>query len=272
MSLKSLGSYETIIAEGDDDGICYITLNRPEILNAATDQMVIELNDAFFEFDANDDLRVAILKGNGRAFCSGADVRQRQLRPPEAMKRFGGPQGRDEYGRWAKNEFFANSVNWKPIIAAVHGYAIGLGLGLTFDSDLVVAAEGTMFQNRETQRGIGGGHIWATAKFWGGDRFANDISLTGRMFSAEEALAHGLVNRVVPNDQLLETARGLALEIAQHPPLSVQATVRIGRWFTHRLHEEVRYFTDARALHLSHDFRESAQAYMEKRKPNFLGK
>ena len=92
------------------------------------------------------------------------------------------------------------------------------------------------------------------------------------MFSAEEALAHGLINKVVPAEDLLPAAHDLALAVVQNPPLSVQATVRIGRWFNQRSHDEVSLFTAARALHLSDDFQESAQAYMQKRKPNFKGK
>ena len=74
--------------------ICYITLNRPQKLNAANDQLVEDVNDALFEFDADPDLHVAILAGAGRAFCSGADVQQRQLRTPEELRRLGGPAGR----------------------------------------------------------------------------------------------------------------------------------------------------------------------------------
>src|SRR5215510_15392446 len=78
--------------------ICHIVLNRPEKLNAANDQLVEEVNDALFEFDADPELQVAILSGAGRAFCSGADVQQRQLRTPEEMRRLGGPAGRRSRG------------------------------------------------------------------------------------------------------------------------------------------------------------------------------
>src|SRR5947208_151608 len=118
-------SYETILYEKRGP-VCYITLNRTEKLNAANDTMVEELDDAFFEFDADEQLQVAILSGAGRAFCSGADVRQRQLRTREELRRLGGPAGRG-----AKGEGLTEAVNWKPVIAAVHGYALGLGYGLT---------------------------------------------------------------------------------------------------------------------------------------------
>jgi enoyl-CoA hydratase/carnithine racemase len=78
--------------------IVYVTLNRPQILNAYNDKMAEEINDAWFEFDADREAEVAILSGNGRAFCSGADVRQRQLRPREELERLGGPSGRNAQG------------------------------------------------------------------------------------------------------------------------------------------------------------------------------
>src|SRR5438477_2634670 len=123
-------TYETILVE-NRGSICYLTLNRPEKLNAANDTMVTELDDAFFEFDADEELQVAILSGAGRAFCSGADVRQRQLRTREELRRLGGPAGRG-----ARGDGLMDAVNWKPVIAAVHGYALGLGYGLTESADL----------------------------------------------------------------------------------------------------------------------------------------
>lgn len=259
-------TYQTILFEKKGP-LCYITLNRPEKLNAANDTMVEELDDACFEFDAAEDLAVAILSGAGRAFCSGADVRQRQLRSREELRRLGGPAGRQ-----AKGDGLTDTVNWKPVIAAVHGYALGLGYGLAERADLVVAAEGTKFQIREVQRGIGGTTHWVGTWFWTGSRFANEIALTGRMFTAEEALQHGFINRVVPADDLMRTAEELAGQIMENPPLSVRANVRMIRWFVHEMQREARLYTQALALHLTEDFHESAAAFMEKRKPVFKGR
>src|SRR5213592_3845458 len=206
--------------------VCHIIPNRPEKLNAANDRLVEDVNDALFEFDADSDLLVAILSGAGRAFCSGADVQQRQLRTPEEMRRLGGPAGRR-----SRENGLADTVNWKPVIAAVHGYALGLGYSLSQSCDLVVAAEGTQFQIREVQRGLGGAQHWVATWFWTGSRFANEVALTGRMFSAEDALGHGMVNRVVPAEDLIPAAEALAAEILANPPLSVRANVRVMRWF-----------------------------------------
>jgi enoyl-CoA hydratase/carnithine racemase len=247
--------------------ICHITLNRPEKLNAASDQLVEEVNDALFEFDADPDLHVAIVSGAGRAFCSGADVRQRQLRSPEEMRRLGGPAGRR-----SRENGLGDTVNWKPVIAAVHGYALGLGYSLAQSCDLVVAAEGTRFQIREVQRGLASGQHWVATWFWTGSRFANEVALTGRMFTAEEALQHGMVNRVVPPAALISTAEALAGEIVENPPLAVRANVRVMRWFVNEMQRQSRFYTQGRGLHLSEDFRESATAFVEKRKPVFKGK
>ncbi len=256
--------FETVRYE-KKGAVCHIILNRPEKLNAANDQLVEDVNDALFEFDA--ELKVAILSGAGRAFCSGADVQQRQLRTREELKRLGGPAGRR-----SRENGLADAVNWKPVIAAVHGYALGLGYSLSQSCDLVVAAEGTKFQIREVQRGLASGQHWVATWFWTGRRFANEVALTGRMFTAEEALRHGMVNRVVPPAEMIPTAEALAAEILENPPLAVRANVRVMRWFVNEMQRQSRYYTQGLALHLSDDFQESARAFVEKRKAVFKGR
>src|SRR2546428_5393130 len=178
--------FETVRYE-PKGAICHIVLNRPEKLNAANDQLVEEVTDALSEFDADPELKVAIVSGAGRAFCSGADVRQRQLRTREELKRLGGPAGRR-----SRENGLGDAVNWKPVIAAVHGYALGLGYSLSQSCDLVVAAEGTKFQIREVQRGLGGGQHWVAAGFWTGSRFANEVALPRPRFPAEAAVRPGI--------------------------------------------------------------------------------
>src|SRR5262247_1904779 len=246
---------------------CHIILNRPEKLNAATDQLVEDVNEALFEFDADSELQVAILSGAGRAFCSGADVKQRQLRTREELRRLGGPAGRR-----SRENGLGETVNWKPVIAAVHGYALGLGYSLSQSCDLVVAAEGTKFQIREVQRGLGGAQHWVATWFWTGSRFANEVALTGRMFTAEEALQHGMVNQVVPRAELMSAAETLANQIIDNPPLAVRANVRVMRWFVNEMQRQSKLYTQGRGLHLTEDFRESAAAFVEKRKPTFKGR
>src|SRR6202790_157577 len=117
--------------------IATITLNRPDKLNAVSDEVVRQLDEALHRFDLDPEAEVAILNGRGRAFSSGADVRQRQLRSREEFQNLGGPQGRGANSA----DLLTRAVNWKPVIAAVHGYVLGLALGLTLECDLIVRSE-----------------------------------------------------------------------------------------------------------------------------------
>jgi enoyl-CoA hydratase/carnithine racemase len=245
------------------DQIATLTLNRPDRLNAFNDDLVRHLMDALRRFDLDPEAQVAIICGKGRAFSSGADVHQRQLRKREEFEALGGPQG------WGANsgDLLTRSVNWKPVIAAPHGYAMGLALGIVLESDLIVAEAGTKFQVTETSRGLGGAKYWALLHFRGAAAFANEVALTGRFFTAEEAFAAGIVNRVAPAGSHLEVARELAAAVAKNPPLSVRATVRTRRWYMDQIEREVTMQTAPLKLYLSEDFREAARAFAEKREP-----
>jgi enoyl-CoA hydratase/carnithine racemase len=254
---------ETLVDYDCKDQIATLTLNRPEKLNAFNDDLVRQLMDALRRFDLDPEAQVAIICGKGRAFSSGADVHQRQLRKREEFEEHGGPQG------WGANsaDLLTRAVNWKPVIAAPHGYAMGLALGVVFECDLIVAEAGTKFQVTETSRGLGGSKYWALLNFRGGAAFATEVALTGRFFTAEEAFAVGLINRVAPEGQHLEVARNLAAEIAKNPPLSVRATVRTRRWYMEQIEREVIMQTAPLKLYLTEDFREAARAFAEKRQP-----
>jgi enoyl-CoA hydratase/carnithine racemase len=245
------------------DGVATIALNRPEKLNAVSDTVVVQLMAAFRHFDADADARVAILCGRGRAFCSGADVHQRQLRPKEELERLGGPQA---HGANAADLLF-QSVHFKPVIAAVHGYVLGLGLGMVLDCDLIVAEAETRFQLTETSRGLGAAKHWAQFHFRGAGAFGDEVALTGRYFSAEEALQHNLINRIAAKGELMSIARNLAESVSANPPLSVRATVRARRWFLDRYAKEAACLQAPMRLYLTDDFHEAALAFKEKRRP-----
>ena len=240
-----------------------LRLNRPEKLNAFNDELVAALMQGLRRFDQDGDAHLAIICGNGRAFSSGADVHQRQLRSREEFEKYGGPQA---FGAHA-SDLLTKSVNWKPVIAAVHGYVLGLSVGIVFESDLIVAEEGTQFQITETSRGLGASRYWGLLNYRGGGAFATEVALTGRFFTAEECLEANLINRVAPKGKLLEVANELAEEVCVNPPLSVRATVRTRRWYMDQLSREIMMQTAPQKLYLSEDFREAALAFTEKRKP-----
>ena len=246
-----------------DGQIVTITLNRPEKLNAFSDELVGALGEELHRFDMDDEAHVAILCGTGRAFSSGADVQQRQLRSREEFLRLGGPQGRGTHS----SDLLTKAVNWKPVIAAPHGYVLGLSVGIVLECDLIVAEEGTRFQVTETSRGLGASKYWSLMHFRGGAAFTMEAALTGRFFTAEEAFKANLINRVAPKGTYLDVARELAAEVVKNPPLSVRSTVRLRRWYMDRMSREVMHMAAPERLYLTEDFQEAARAFTEKRKP-----
>jgi enoyl-CoA hydratase/carnithine racemase len=252
-----------LVEYASEDHVVTLTLNRPEKLNAFNDELVVALTDALRRFDADPDAYVAILCGSGRAFSSGADVQQRQLRSREEFQRLGGPQG---FGAHSA-DLLTKSVNWKPVIAAPHGYVLGLAVGIVLESDLIVAEAGTKFQITETPRGLGAARYWGLMHFRGAGAFGTEVALTGRFFTAEEAQAAGLINRVAAAGTHMDAARELARAVCQNPPLSVRATVRSRRWYMDQLGREIMMQSAPLKLYLSEDFQEAARAFAEKRKP-----
>lgn len=246
-----------------DGAIVTLTLNRPEKLNAFSDELVGVLAEALHRFDVDDEAEIAILHGNGRAFSSGADVHQRQLRSREEFLKLGGPQGRGTHSA----DLLTKAVNWKPVIAAPHGYVLGLSVGIVLECDLIVAEEGTRFQITETSRGLGAGKYWGLMQFRDGGAFSMEAALTGRFFTAEEAFKANLINRVASKGKHLEVARELAGEVIKNPPLSVRSTVRLRRWYMDRMSREIMHQTAPERLYLTEDFHEAARAFTEKRKP-----
>ncbi|MBI3068806.1 MAG: enoyl-CoA hydratase/isomerase family protein [Betaproteobacteria bacterium] len=204
----------------EQGGIAYITLNRPEKLNALSDDMYVALCNALYQLNDDENARVGIVSGNGRAFCSGADVKQRQLRPREELGRFGGPASRQGNIR----EPIFRSSHAKPLIAAVHGYAYGAGLKIALYCDLIVASKGTKFQITEVPRGIDGTPFWMLLTQRGAGAFASEVALTGRVWLAEEGAANGVVNRLAQPGEHVQVAESLAGEILKNPPLGRRRT------------------------------------------------
>jgi enoyl-CoA hydratase/carnithine racemase len=243
------------------DRIATIALNRPDKLNAMSDGLVAQLARCMQRFDQDTDADVAVICGNGRAFSAGADVRQGQMKSREELARAGDPMGLGS----PLSDLLTRSTHWKPVVCAVHGYALGMALGLVLQCDLIVAEAETRFQVTETSRGLGGYRHWALFQARQAGAFGDEVSLTGRLFTAEEAFAAGVITRLAPKGEALAAARELALALAKNPPLSVRETVRVRRWYMSRFVQEVAFQTQHLRLELTEDFAEAVKAFAEKR-------
>jgi enoyl-CoA hydratase/carnithine racemase len=203
------------------DGIAYIRLNRPEKLNAFTNSGLVEYVAALDRLDTDDDAQIGIVSGAGRAFSTGSDINQRLLAIAD--------EGVDSRSLPSETQAVLRSENYKPLVAAVHGYAIGHALGTALLCDLVVAAEDTRFQVTETSFGVPTASFWAHIASATGASFANDVVLTGRFFTAQEAFQAGLITKVAAAGSHLEEARALARQVIAHPQEALRETVRYRR-------------------------------------------
>lgn len=246
--------------------IAYISLERPMSLNAVNLQLEQELAARFRRFDLDEDAWIAILHGAGRAFCAGADVKER----------FYETSGRDRDIDWGlgmnPEGFLGRCLNWKPVIAAVHGYCLGYGLVIAAECDLVVATEDTRFGLTETQRGFPGGPAWAKVQNFMSSKVASEMLLTGEAMHAKDLYRLGFINRLVPERLHLEAAQDLADRVLKCPPLAVRAGVRVIRWSWIRSAAEADYYQSALRLHRTKDFEESSRAFVEKRGPVYEGR
>jgi enoyl-CoA hydratase/carnithine racemase len=263
--------------------IAYIMLNRPEALNAISNELESELRTAFLEFDVDDDAWVAILHGAGRCFCAGADMKshssfgfgmtaeEKNAAALQALRE--GHVGGAMNMRGTGGEgWLGRTANYKPVIAAVHGHALAGGAHLAAECDLVVASEDASFGITETKVGLSGSRTWVKLKTYMPSKIASEMLMTGRGYSAALLHQHGFINRLVPNGKHLEAAEELANEVLKAPPLSVRDAVRVTR------KQWVNEATDLDAqmqlsrLDLSEDCLEAGRAFVEKRAPVFKAK
>jgi enoyl-CoA hydratase len=247
-----------------DGAIAVVLLNRPDQLNALSDELMEELVTALTELDRDEGVRAIVLGGSERAFAAGADIGE--LAQASAI---------DLYYQRRIERWDAIRGLWTPLIAAVSGYCLGGGCELAMACDLIVASESAQFGQPETGLGIipgAGGTQRLTRAV--GKALAMDVILSGRRLSADEALAAGLVARVVPNEAWLEEAKGLAREIAEKGPVGTRlAKESVDRAFETTLTAGLE--AERRALYLtfaSEDAKEGLTAFTEKRKPEFEGR
>ncbi|MFZ5573515.1 MAG: enoyl-CoA hydratase-related protein [Thermodesulfobacteriota bacterium] len=259
------------------DGIAYLTLNRPEAHNAIDPETVLELIRAWEDYRDDDGMRCAIITGSGeQTFCSGADL-------GKLIPLFTGAKKAETEAdkQIQKNPLLAQKALlrdfelYKPVIAAVNGHAIAGGMELLYSTDLRVAAEGARFGLQEVKWSIfpmGGSSVKLPRQL--PYARAMEILLTGELMTAEEALRHGFVNRVVPQAQLMAEAERYARLIAANGPLAVTAIKKavltnIGLTIHDGLAKEMEI---AIPVFLSEDAKEGPRAFKEKRAPQFKGK
>lgn len=254
------------------DGVATVTLNRPEKLNAVTSVLLRELIAAFDDADADDTVRAVIVTGAGRAFCAGADLStgtqtfDRSKRPRSE----GDGEHRDGGGLVTLRIYDMK----KPVIAAINGPAVGFGVTMTLPMDIRIASSAARIGFVFARRGVvpEACSTWFLPRLVGMQRAAEWV-YTGRVFGPEEALAGGLVSRVVPPEALLPTALALAREIADSTSAVSVALARQMMWKLlgtdhpmegHRLDSRGMAWTGSSA-----DAREGIASFLEKRPPRF---
>jgi enoyl-CoA hydratase/carnithine racemase len=257
------GEEEPLLVEVRD-GVAVLTLNRPHVLNAFSGRMGQLLDAAYERCDGDDAVRVVVVTGTGRAFCSGADL-------SGGPGVFGTP---GDLGGFRANP--ARFPAWKvrkPVIAAINGHAMGLGLTLALHCDLRIMARDAKYGIVQNRRGVlpdADAH-WTLPRLVGYGR-ATEILLTGKTFGGDEAERWGLANEVLPNDEVLPRALELAHEIATYTaPVSVGLSKRVLWWDPQPDRDEVSRLETDIHLHVMGrpDAKEGALAFIEKREPRW---
>ncbi len=256
---------ETVLLERCE-GIATLTLNRPERLNAIDAPTLDALIGALREVAEDPDVRALVLAGRGRAFCAGADIGQMRRRDAGEWERI--------VDRYLDPIRLLSTMD-KPVIARLHGDAVGGGLGLAMASDFRLAAEGIRLRAPFVQLGLAGCDMSAgyfLPRLVGLGR-ATEIAMTGRFVSADEAARIGLVTRVVPAAALDDAVGGLARTLAGGAPLALAYTKRaMRRSLELSMEREFDYeiFVQTQCLQ-TEDHREGVAAFLEKRAPRFRG-
>lgn len=258
--------FETILFSLSD-GIAELRLNRPQRLNAVTQQLYDELNAALTQAEENPDARVILLTGEGRAFCVGADLKEHKA-------------GRTAFDR---RQYLAGEqavckrllTMRKPVVAAVNGYAIGAGAEMAIASDFMIMAESAQISLPEVSIAnfLGGGVTWLLPRLVGMAK-ARELVFLGEKINGAEAVRIGLANRVFPDGEFLGEARAFAQKLAQKPPFSMELAKRqlnfaAENTFDAALSAELEGMM---FVGTTKDWQEGVDAFAEKRAPVFTGK
>ncbi|MDA1002721.1 MAG: enoyl-CoA hydratase-related protein [Chloroflexi bacterium] len=268
-------TYATLTLDfADADHIATITLRRPETLNAMSRDLVLELRDALDAVAAAFPVtRALILTGEGRGFCSGADMRSMVASvtaPSDTPRR---ATDWDDRGNVVMLAAAVQAIP-QPVIGAVNGVAVGGGLGLACSCDILIASEEARFGAVFVKRGLvpdTGSSVTLPRLVSAG--VMAEMSFTGRIYDAAWAERRGIVNEVVPADQLMDAARALACEIAANPPLTLRNIKRVLHEPIADLAGVIRHESESNGDSIdSADRREALRAFAEKRAPAFHGR
>jgi enoyl-CoA hydratase len=254
---------ELVLVERDGP-VAVVLLNRPDALNALSDELMDQLISTLQELDGDEGVRCIVLGGSERAFAAGADIAE--LAQSSAV---------DLYYQRRVERWDAIAGLWTPLVAAVSGYCLGGGCELAMACDLIVASETAQFGQPETGVGVipgAGGTQRLTRAV--GKAVAMDVVLSGRFLSADEALRAGLVARVVAREAWLDEAKRVAHAIAEKAPVATRlAKEAVDRAFESTLDLGLEH--ERRLLYLafaSQDAKEGLNAFLERRKPEFKGR
>jgi len=198
-----------------EEGIAVVTLNRPEALNSINRALRLELLDLFPALDLRKDVKVIVITGAGdKAFCTGADLKERSTRTTEEMVY-------DRHYLTSKTTSILSNVS-KPVIAAIKGYCMAGGYEMVLQCDISIASDNAIFSLPEVSHGFfpGGGACQRLPRLVG-YQMAKELILTGRRWDAKEAKELGLINKVVPLDKVMDEAMAMARKIASHPSIGV---------------------------------------------------
>ena len=241
-----------------------VTINRPERRNALDPETFLGLGRAFLDAEHDDGVRVVVLTGAGEhAFCSGMDLKAFLADTRDAGEKAASGPG---------TEVFVERVFPKPIIAAVNGAAVAGGFGIMLGCDIVVAADHATFGLPEVKRGLVGVGATSRATLRLPPAVVLELALTGAPMDAMRALHYGLVNRVLPSEEVLPAAVALAEEIAANAPMAVALAKEIVFDAGRLLHVDISDWRERAApIFASADAREGATAFAEKRPPKFTG-
>lgn len=255
------------------DAVALIRFNRPQALNAMTLGLMQELGQAFTAAAENPAVKAIVLTGEGRGFCSGADLSASMAKPPLDA------QGQLDLGRALQDHYNPLVLQMraipKPVIAAVNGMAAGAGASLALMADLTVAARSAYFLQAFVNVGLipDAGGTWLLPRSVGPQR-AMGLALLGERLPAEQALDWGLIWQVTDDEQLMPTALALAQRLASGPAVAIERIKRsIHAAAQNPLERQLDLERDLqRECGRSQDFMEGVMAFMQKRKANFKGR